>query len=309
MPSIAPDSQTAPLHAFARLFPDEEESIAFLFRLRWPQGFVCPLCRTCHPGMAARRILVCPYCGHRSSLTTGTLLHGTKKPIREWLLAIRWFSLSPFESSAKELQRLFGLSCYQTAWVWLQKLRTAMAQADRQPCRGVVELGCEPVAPASRRGERALVLTAVEIVPALGSISRMRMRHIAAVEEENLFRFLREAVRETSTLLSGDHQILPLLRGAGAYTVVPCRREPSPRIQGLSRRLETCLHGVHRGGVTCRHLQLYLDEFCFRNNAALLPDHEAVFTALLGGVLGGSIERYRHAVRAAVAAKLPQEGP
>lgn len=298
--------QIATLEAFAQLFPTEAECIAFLFALRWPHGFVCPFCSSRQPHLSPQRYLLCPHCGNRSSVTTGTLLHGTKKPIREWLSAIWWFSLSSFDASAKELQRLLALSCYQTAWTWLQKLRLAMAEADQERCQGVVELGCDAVTPAKERKERALVLTAVEIVLAHGITGRIRMRHVDALTEQTLRRFLQEAVRTTSTLLIGDERLAALLASSSAYTIAPLDQDSSPRIHGLNRSFENCLHWVHRGGVTTRHLQQYLDEFCFRNNAALLPDHTAVFTALVQGVLKGSITQYRRTVQTAAANPSPE---
>jgi len=294
-PSGIEDPLTA-LHTFARLFPTEDDCIGFLFPLRWPQGFVCPFCRAHHPQLPPQRYLLCPHCGNRSSLTTGTLMHGAKKPLREWLLAIWWFSSSTFDVSAKELQRLLGISCYQTAWTWLQKLRLAMGQADTGRCRGVVEIGCGPVAPAYERQQRALVLTVAEMAVALGITGRIRMRHIAELNERTLALFLHETVQANSSLLFGDEQLLALLGGTGGYFVTPSPPDRFARTLELNRSFETCLHSVHRGGVTVKHLQLYLDEFCFRNNAALLPDQPAVFKALLRGVLGVSIDQYRHAV-------------
>lgn len=293
--------QLSLLQSFDALFPNEEACIELLFPLRWPQGFVCPFCRTCHPSIGPRRYPVCPHCGNRSSLTTGTLMHGAKKPLRDWLLTIWWFSAAPFDVSAKELQRLLGLSCYQTAWTWLQKLRLAMGRADHLPCKGVVEVVCDTVAPAYERRERALVLTAAEIVLSLNITGRIRMRHVERLERNSLLLFLRDTVQPRSTLLSSDPGLLELLAGSTTYAVAPAQPAPSAaqptRAQELNRSFETCLHTVHRGGVTVKHLQLYLDEFCFRNNASLLPDHQAVFRSLLAGVLAESIGEYRQAVQ------------
>ena len=293
--------QLSILQTFESLFPSEEACIGFLFPLRWPQGFICPFCRTQHPQMTPRRYPVCPHCGNRSSLTTGTLMHGAKKPLRDWLLTIWWFSAAPFDVSAKELQRLLGLSCYQTAWTWLQKLRMAMGRADNAPCKGVVEVICDTVAPAYERKERAQVLTAAEIVLSLNITGRIRMRHIDRLTLEPLMLFLKDSLQPNATLLTADQRILDLLSEAGPYNVAPAlpatsSAQPS-RTQELNRSFETCLHTVHRGGVTVKHLQLYLDEFCFRNNASMLPDQQAVFQALLAGVLAESINDYRRVVQ------------
>ncbi|MDD2464219.1 MAG: IS1595 family transposase [Desulfobulbus sp.] len=299
--------QLSILQTFERLFPTEEDCIEFLFPLRWPQGFICPFCRTRHPQMSTRRYPVCPHCGNRSSLTTGTLMHGAKKPLRDWLLTIWWFSAAPFDVSAKELQRLLGLSCYQTAWTWLQKLRLAMGRADNEPCKGVVEVICDTVAPAYERKERAQVLTAAEIVLSLNITGRIRMRHIERLNHETLMLFLKDSLQPNSTLLTADKRLLELIPEAGPYNVAPAQPAPSAaqpsRTQELNRSFETCLHTVHRGGVTVKHLQLYLDEFCFRNNASLLPDHQAVFRALLHGVLAESITDYRKVVQSGAASQ------
>lgn len=296
MEQIATEHQMTALENFHRLFPTEEDCIGFLFPLRWPQGFVCPICRTQHLHFTPRRYLICPHCGNRSSLTTGTLMHGAKKPIRDWLLAIWWFSASSFDVSAKELQRLLDISCYETAWTWLQKLRLAMGRVNANRCRGVVEIGCGLVAPAYERKERALVLTAAEIVLALGITGRIRMRHIVELDAKTLGFFLHEAVEESTTLLTGNEQLVSQLQAtASGYYVAQSQPNLSSRMNELSRSFEACLNTVHRGGVTVKHLQLYLNEFCFRNNASLLPDHWAVFKALITGVLGESEKPYRQA--------------
>ena len=71
-------------------------------------------------------MLVCKRCRHEASLTAGTLLEGTCKPLRLWFLALFAMTSSKAGVSAKELQRQLGVS-YPSAWAWLQKLRRCMA--------------------------------------------------------------------------------------------------------------------------------------------------------------------------------------
>ena len=284
-----------PLQTFGRMFPSEEDCIGFLFPLRWPKGFVCPYCHTRHPHLAPQRYITCSHCGNRSSLTTGTIMHGAKKPIRDWLQAIWWFSGSGFSPSAKELQRLLALSCYQTAWTWLQKLRSAMGEADKKRCQGVVEIGCSTVAPARERKECALVLTAVEILLSLRITGRIHVQHIGNLDAATLMVFLHETVDRNSSLLVANAAVSEMLVDCPSYYVVPMQSDQPSLTEELQQSFETCLHTVHRGGVTMKHFQLYLDEFCFRNNAALLPDHQAVFRSLLTGVFNETVEPYRDA--------------
>lgn len=203
-------------------------------------------------------------------------------------MAIWWFSGSQFDSSAKELQRLLSISCYQTAWTWLQKLRLAMGNADKARCRGVVEIGCSTVAPARERKERALVLTAAEVLLTLGITGRIRMRHISQLDSSTLLSFAQDSVLSTSSILAPEDQCFNNLDG---FTCAYVARFPSTspqRTAALNHSFETLLHSVHRGGVTVKHLQGYLDEFCFRNNTALLPDHDSIFHTLLTGIFNNS---------------------
>ena len=88
------DMVSAPLHSPAPAaqgglqFHDESWCAAYASRLKWPQGFVCRAC-----GAAAQRCLrpdkpLCPACGRSSSITAGTLLHGSKKSLATWLQAL-----------------------------------------------------------------------------------------------------------------------------------------------------------------------------------------------------------------------------
>jgi hypothetical protein len=209
-------------------------------------------------------------------------------------LAIWWFSGSQFDSSAKKLQRLLAISCYQTAWTWLQKLRLAMGKADQGRCRGVVEIGCSTVAPAREKKERALVLTAAEVLLAMGITGRIRMRHISQLDSSTLLDFAQDAVLSTSSIFVPEDQRYNGLNGFSSAYVARFPPTSPQRTVALNHSFETVLHSVHRGGVTVKHLQSYLDEFCFRNNAALLPDHDTIFRTLLTGIFNDIDEAAAH---------------
>ena len=61
----------------------------------------------------------------------------------------------------------------------------------------------------------------------------------------------------------------------------------------LIKSFEIWINKIHRGGVAAKHLQLYLDEFCFRRNAEMLPDREAIFNLLLSGVMSKKSLSYK----------------
>jgi len=70
-------------------FPDEAACVAFLRKLRWPRGFVCPRCDGQESvTIQTRRLEQCRSCRYQASLTAGTVFHRTRKPRRLWFVAI-----------------------------------------------------------------------------------------------------------------------------------------------------------------------------------------------------------------------------
>jgi hypothetical protein len=71
---------------FQRMFPDEKACRGYMWQVRWPNGFVCPYCGGVSAREEANRPLLwgCRSCGKQTSLTSGTVMHGTKLPLQYW---------------------------------------------------------------------------------------------------------------------------------------------------------------------------------------------------------------------------------
>jgi hypothetical protein len=92
------------------------------------------------PWEMSRSLLRCRACDRQVSLTAGTVLQDTRKPLRMWFLAM-WFVTSQKNGvSALGLQRVLGLGSYETAWTWLHKLRRAMVRPGRDGLSGEIEI-------------------------------------------------------------------------------------------------------------------------------------------------------------------------
>ena len=80
-----PDS----LIAFQRMFPHDDACAAWLASVRWPEGFECPRCGHDH-GWALRgkaHTFECARCHRQTSVTAGTILHGSKLALTVWFWA------------------------------------------------------------------------------------------------------------------------------------------------------------------------------------------------------------------------------
>jgi membrane-associated protease RseP (regulator of RpoE activity) len=121
-------------------FRDEAACRDYVWRLRWPAGFVCPHCGAAGEAwIMSDDLMRCRSCHRRTSLTAGTIFEGTRKPLRTWFMAM-WFVTSQKNGvSALGLQRTLGHGSYETAWTWLHKLRRAMVRPGRDRLGGTVE--------------------------------------------------------------------------------------------------------------------------------------------------------------------------
>ena len=138
------------LTALERLVPTEAAKARLLAKLRWPEGFVCPRCGSQGAWRAARGgLLRCRRCDAQTSVTAGTIFHGTRRGLRAWFRAIWHVAARPEGANALDIQRTLRLGSYRTAWAWLHKLRGAMVGRPGDLLTGVVAAGGEAV---RRRG-------------------------------------------------------------------------------------------------------------------------------------------------------------
>ena len=121
-------------------FGTEEACRAYLFALRWPEGFVCNRCRGTAYWLASRGRVVCSRCQHQTYVTAETIFQDSRKPLVMWFRAIWWVTSLKTGASALGLQRVLGLGSYKTAWTWLHKLRRVMVRPGRDRLSGRVEV-------------------------------------------------------------------------------------------------------------------------------------------------------------------------
>lgn len=125
---------------FRAWFPDDASCVEYLARLRWPEGFRCPVCDGQDAWRTSTQHWKCVGCGRKTSVTAGTIFHRTRTPLSTWFAAIWLVTSQKNGSSAQNLHDMVGLGSYETAWAWLHKLRRAMVRPDRDLLTGVVEV-------------------------------------------------------------------------------------------------------------------------------------------------------------------------
>jgi transposase-like protein len=279
------------LAEFQARFAGEGACRDYLAASRWPAGYRCPACG--HPEaieLADRLLWQCRACRHQTSVTAGTVLHGTRLPLPQWFRAAYLVTTHTPGVSALQLQRQLGLPRYETAWTMLQKLRRAMVRPDRTPLREKVEVdetyvGAPEVGLRGGRELRnkALVVAAVE-VRGKGS-GRVRLQVVPDASGPTLTGFVQANVAPGTIVVTDGWPSYAPLASLG-YRHRPRTQGAAqragkllPRVHRVFGNLQTWLRGTHHG-VGHKHLQAYLDEFTFRFNRRRTP--MAAFQTLLG---------------------------
>ena len=260
---------------FDARFAQPEACYQYLFRIKWPEGFVCCACGHTRYWKSSRNLYICRHCEHQHSLTAGTIVHGSKKPITSWFKAMWWFTTRKSGISAVSLQHLLGLS-YATAWCWLQKLRSCTIRSGRTKLSGTVEVDefyLGGVASGKRgRGaaHKSIVVAAVEKQGR--KLGRIRLQHIADCSQNSLVQFVADAVDPECTVItdgwtgygskfSKNYDHITVLQ-----STAPDKAKTLPGVHLVAALVKRLFLGTFQGRFDPKNLQRYLDEYVFRFN-------------------------------------------
>lgn len=272
-----PKMQRYTLKDFQAQFPTDDACLEWLKNYLYPNGIHCQTCDrvTKHHKVASRKSYSCDYCGHHVHPTADTIYHKSSTPLTTWFYAIYLMASTRCGISAKQIERETGVT-YKTAWRMFKQIRTMLAEGT-DPLSGRVEvdetyIGGKPrKANMEGRGRgpkgKAVVVGAVE------RDGRMVARHVADSKGRTLMPFIRENVKEESTVYTDEY---------GPYWAVPYNNYThhtinhrskvyaqghihTNTVEGFWMLVKGGLKGVYHG-VSEKYLQNYLDEFSFRYN-------------------------------------------
>jgi hypothetical protein len=278
---------------FQRRFPDEDACAAYLANARWPEGFRCPECGHDKGWELATKAFTfeCAACGKQTSVTAGTIMHGSKLPLTAWFWAAYLMATHSNGISALQLRNQLGLGSYKSAWLLCAKLRRAMVAPGRSPLTALTEVDETeiplrtkdgPVAGGGGRSHQGKMLVAGAVEVADGAPGRIRLAQIPDFSAASLHGFLTANVAPGTTIRTDGWSGYPgapdvahhphLIGPMAAHVVLPW-------IHRVFSNLKTWALGVYHG-LRNKHLQAYLDEFVFRFNRR--RTRHAAFQSLLG---------------------------
>ncbi|MCD4664099.1 MAG: IS1595 family transposase [Bacteroidales bacterium] len=280
---------------FLAQFPDENACWHYLIDTRWPQGYVCSQCQSMKYWLTAKHKIHCSGCGTEFSITSGTIFQASKKPLLLWFHIMWWVVAQKTGTSAYNLKDFMGFGSYETAWLWLHKLRRAMVREGREKLSGIVEvdetyIGGEEIGTGKQgRGaeEKSLVVVATECIGK--QIGRVRFKIIPDASGENLLPFIEENVEYGSTVITDGwsgyaslsqnkeyEHIAKVISGSGKQA-----HELLPHVHMVDSLVKRWINGTHQRKISPKHLEYYLDEFAFRFNRKLSTHRGKLFYRLM----------------------------
>jgi transposase-like protein len=292
-------------------FKSDDDCLAYLESMRWPDGITCPVCGSSHISKITRksasknkrtRIYQClnSECENRSrqfSATSGTIFNDSHLPLTKWFMALALIVDAKKSMSAKQLQQHLGIGSYRTAWYMAHRIRKAMVNEGSTDLTGIVEMD-ETYLGGKARGQdwRRIRKDLKQVIVGIKERSgRVRMFHAPDAKIETLARYIKEhASADVQAIMTDELPAYPkALRISGVDATKHFTVNHSAKIyvdgnittngieSAFSLFKRAVIGSYHR--ISIKHLHRYLSEFESRFNARKADDR---FVPTLRRMLG-----------------------
>ena len=309
--------------------PDEAAAYEFFEEMRWNGHPVCPHCdsdevsfmnpanglgrKTRTGATSQRRVWQCRSCRKQFSVLTGTVMHGTKIPVRKWVFVLFEMASNKNGVAAREIERRYDLTP-KAAWFLLHRIRTAMEVGPLAAAlSGTIVADETLVGGEIGNRDESVRATPVPFVPhhhgwpgktvVLSLINKdsgeVRSRVVPNVTGHTLRKVIAEQVDMAGSHLHTDSA--PAYRALGeefvSHETVNHHAGEYVRgnvttnhAEGYFSQLKRSLDGTHHH-VSREHLPRYLAEFDFRYSTRKLSDTARMVKIM--GQVGGRRLTYR----------------
>jgi transposase-like protein len=305
------------LKSLAHSFGSEDQAIAFLESILWPQGAECPHCGVVGEAYrlkpksngkthARPGLWKCSGCRKQFTVKIGTIFEDSHIPLHKWMQAIHLLCASKKGISSHQIHRMLGIT-YKSAWFLTHRIRHAMkpatysgkltgtVEADETYVGGKLRTDSQAVKAGERPKDRlagvANKTPVVALVERNGNVRSFQVEHVTT---KNLKPILKEHIAEEARLNTDENKAYNFARGhfAGHDVVNHSKYEYSRieadgrlattnTVEGFFSLLKRGVYGTFHH-LSKTHLHRYLSEFDFRYNARENTDSERALLAVLG---------------------------
>lgn len=270
---------------FQKRFATEARCRKFLIKQRWGNGYICPKCGYLEAYYIKTRITFqCKQCRHQVSLTSGTIFHKTKIPLRKWFWMIFLMAQSKHSYSVMGLQRLLKIKNYKAAWLMAHKIRHALSDRDaRYLLTGIIEMDDSYFGSSKTPGKRGRGADKKSTVVVSAQTNEFKkpvfasMTVVPKINSENVSSVSESTVSDGSTVKTDGWKAYHALKERNIIHEKHIIGDPKkaseilPAVHLVIANCKGILRGIHHG-VSKKHLHLYLAEFCYRFNRRFWQD-------------------------------------
>ena len=270
-----------------RLYPTDEACREILTRLRWPEGVMCPRCKTPDVWWVdSRKQFTCSECSYQFSVMSGTIFNDSHLALPLWFMAVLLICEAKKGMSASQLKRtIWGehKGSYKTAWYLCHRIRAAMASAEKNMLYGTIEMDETWVGGRERnpRGAGRIPYAESKKVPVVGIKQRggeLRFFKAEDVKSGTLAKYIKENVSEdVDVIMTDEWSGYPgAMKKAGVskdkHKTINHNQKVYVDGDITTNGIESAFSLLKRGivgswhKVSAKHLPAYLEEMTFRFN-------------------------------------------
>ena len=282
------------LELFKR-YEDNDNAIAYLESIRWPNKVICPYCNSekiykhhVNYGGKIRKRWQCGDCSRPFTVTVGTIFHHTHVPLNKWFWLISLMLNAKKGLSAYQAARDLGMR-RPTVWSMMHRIRKAMETDEAELLKGIVEMDETYVGGKPRkenrkdkkdddeddnlpkRGRGTKKIPVVGMVEREGKVKTVKMSALA-VSGKNLMELVRKHIDIKNTTLMTDQY-----KGYGGMHMVLKHKTINHSFEYVNgdthtNTIESFWAILKRGivgqfhKVSIKYLDNYLNEFEYRYN-------------------------------------------
>lgn len=296
---------------FHKQFPTEKSAIDFIIKVKYNGTYVCPFCGCVHniyrDSANNGKDLYCNNCKSHFSVLKGTIFENTHLDIRMWLYAMNLVMVAKKGISACQLQRELGMKSYKGAWRMLHLIREIMGKEEyKDTFEAIVEVDETYVGGKPRKenvhneretnekfNKRGRGSSSKTPVIGVKERSSGRVHCVVATANANgqkltgkqLLKVLNDACKEGTTVITDQYS---------GYNVIDEGRVENTKnfirimvnhevefskgdgkhtngIESFWAIVKRGVYGIYHH-VSVKHMQTYMDEFCFRMNHRKVED-------------------------------------
>ncbi len=282
-----------------KIFHDEDATRAHIEASRWGGEPSCPHCGSVSvrrmEGKTQAGMFLCNGCRDKFTVRTGSVMERSHVPLHKWLLATHLMAASKKGMSAKQMERMLGVT-YKTAWFLCHRIREAMdGAAPTGPLGGpdgVVEADETYVGGKAKNRATRKPAPKKAVVALVERNGKARSFHVANVNARDVRALVVTNVDRASHLMTDESPVYVRMgREFNGHSVVNHSAKQYVTTGGFkhSNTVENFFSIFKRGVIGTyhhmseAHLGRYCAEFDLRFNTRELTDGERAAAILKGG--------------------------